>query len=102
MPEDFSYTPDLISVSDEDGKEYVFEVLDRVETDDGRYVAVVDYFENPEEMLDDTADLIVLKSQMDENDEELMVSIDDDDEYQRIGEMFLEKLSAYFEGDGEE
>jgi hypothetical protein len=34
---------------------------------------------------------------LDENGEELMVSIDDEDEYQRVGNIFLEKLSKMFE-----
>ena len=61
--------------------------------------ALIPYYENPEEMLseDEDGDLIILKSQMDENGEELMVSIDDDDEYQRVGNIFLEKLSQMFE-----
>ena len=31
------YTPDIVSIVDEDGKEHIFEELDRIETDDGRY-----------------------------------------------------------------
>ena len=102
MAQNQEFNPDIYTLVDEEGVEQAHELLDVMEVGDDRYFALIPYFENPEEMLDDTADLIVLKSQMDENDEELMVSIDDDDEYQRIGEMFLEKLSAYFEGDGEE
>ena len=39
---DENYTPEFVSVSDENGDEYVFEILDRIYTDDGHeYVAVV-------------------------------------------------------------
>ena len=34
------YTPDIVSIVDEDGKEHIFEELDRIETDGGRYVAL--------------------------------------------------------------
>ena len=33
------YDPDIVTLSDDDGKEYTFEVLDAIETDTGRYLA---------------------------------------------------------------
>ncbi len=98
MSEELEYNPDLYTLVDEEGVEQTFELLDVMEVDDDRYFALIPYYENPEDLLDDTAELIVLKSQLDENGEELMISIDDEEEYQRIGQMFLEKLSAYFDG----
>ena len=35
------YDPDIVSVVDENGKEHIFEELDRIETDTGRYVALL-------------------------------------------------------------
>ena len=32
------YNPDIVTLSDDDGKEYTFEVLDAIETDTGRYL----------------------------------------------------------------
>ena len=101
MSEEMEYNPDLYTLVDEEGVEQTFELLDVMEVDDDRYFALMPYYEDPEDILDDTAELIVLKSQMDENDEELMTSIDDEEEYQRIGQMFLEKLSTYFDGEEE-
>ena len=101
MSEELEYNPDLYTLVDEEGVEQTFGLLDVMEVDDDRYFALIPYYENPEDLLDDTAELIVLKSQLDENGEELMISIDDEEEYQRIGQMFLEKLSAYFDGEDE-
>ena len=101
MSEEMEYNPDLYTLVDEEGVEQTFELLDVMEVDDDRYFALMPYYEDPEDILDDTAELIVLKSQMVENDEELMISIDDEEEYQRIGQMFLEKLSTYFDGEEE-
>ena len=101
MSEEMEYNPDLYTLVDEEGVEQTFELLDVMEVDDDRYFALMPYYEDPEDILDDTAELIVLKSQMDENDEELIISIDDEEEYQRIGQMFLEKLSTYFDGEEE-
>ena len=101
MSEELEYNPDLYTLVDEEGVGQTFELLDVMEVDDDRYFALIPYYENPEDLLDDTAELIVLKSQLDEKGEELMISIDNEEEYQRIGQMFLEKLSAYFDGEDE-
>lgn len=95
--EDENYNPDIYTLIDEEGVEQTFELLDVMDLEDERYFALMPYFENPEDMLDDDGELIILKSEMDENDEEMMVSIDDEDEYQRIGNIFLQKLSDMFE-----
>ena len=100
--EEQEFNPDIYTLVDEEGTEQTFELLDVMDLDDDRYFALIPYYENPEEMVEDDGELIVLKSQMDENGEELMVTIDDDDEYQRVGNLFLEKLSNMFEDDEDE
>lgn len=95
------FNPDIYTLVDEEGVEQTFELLDVMDLEDDRYFALVPYFENPEDMMEDDGELIVLKSQMDENGEELMVTIDDEDEYQRVGHIFLEKLSSMLEEDEE-
>lgn len=94
--QEFDYTPDIYTLVDEEGNEQAFELLDALEVDDQRYFALIPYFENPEDGLDDDGDLVILKSQM-VDDEEMMASIDDDEEYDKIGAMFLERLSDMFE-----
>ena len=96
-PDEMEYNPDIYTLIDEEGVEQTFELLDIMELEGERYFALMPYYENAEEMLEDDGELIILKSQMDENDEELMVSIDDEEEYQRIGNIFLEKLADLFE-----
>lgn len=97
MSEEMNYNPDIYTLVDEEGVEQTFELLDVMELDDDRYFALMPYYENPEDMFSEEGELIILKSQMDENGEELMISIDDDEEYQRVGEIFLQKLNDYFE-----
>lgn len=101
MPEE-EYNPDIYTLVDEEGVEQTFELLDVMELEGERYFALVPYFESPDELVEDEGDLIVLKSEMDENGEELMVSIDDDEEYQRVGNLFLEKLADMFEEEEDE
>lgn len=97
MSDQMDFNPDIYTLVDEEGVEQTFELLDVMELDNERYFALIPYYDEPEEMVEDDGDLIILKSQMDENDDELMVSIDDEEEYQRVGNIFLEKLSEMFE-----
>jgi len=94
------YDPEILTLNDETGKEYSFEVLDAVETDTGRYVALLPVYDNPEQLVEERADLIVLK-EMEENGENFFEEIDDDDEYETVAEMFVDRLSDAFEIDEE-
>lgn len=100
MADNQEYNPDIYTLVDEEGVEQTFELLDVMELEGERYFALVPYYESTDELLDDDGDLIVLKSQMD-GDEELMVSIDDEEEFQRVGNIFLEKLADMFEYEDE-
>ena len=93
------YNPDLITLSDDDGKEYTFEVLDAIETDEGRYLAMIPYFADAKDRLDDNGELVLVKVFEDENGEEYFEDIPDDDEYETIAELFIDRLQESFEID---
>lgn len=93
---DMDMTPDIYTLVDEEGNEQAFELLDVMELDDERYFALIPYFENPEESLEDDGDLVILKSETVDG-EEMMATIDDDDEYERVGALFMERLDDMFE-----
>lgn len=95
------YNPDLVTVMDDDGNEHVFEELDRIETDTARYVALLPYFENAEDMLEDDGEVIVLKVS-EEDGETYLVQIDDDNEYEEISAIFEERLAELFNGEDED
>ena len=90
------YNPDIVTLSDDDGKEYTFEVLDAIETDDGRYLALLPTFEDPKDMLDDSGELVIVKVG-EENGEEYFYEIENDDEYEMVAEAFVERLEEFFE-----
>lgn len=98
MSENNEYTPDIYTLVDEEGVEQVFEMLDAMEYEGQRYFALVPYYESPEQGLEDNGELVILKSEI-VDDEEMMVSIDDDDEYDKIGELFLQRLNEIFDGE---
>lgn len=94
MAEEFN--PDIISLEDDDGKEYTFEVLDRIETDDARYVALLPVYDDPKKMLDDNGELVILKV-VEENGEEYFEDIEDDDEYNMIVDAFTDRLQDLYD-----
>lgn len=97
MPENNDYNPDIVSVSDDDGKEYQFEVLDRIETDDARYVALTPADLSDEDILNGAGELIILRVQEDEDGETYLCPIEDDKEFNEIGDIFEERLSEFYD-----
>ena len=49
------YTPDLITLLDEDNQEHNFEILDIIEDRDSKYYALLPCFDSKEEMLYETS-----------------------------------------------
>ncbi len=96
--ENQDYNPDIVTLQDDDGKEYTFEVLDAIETDMGRYLAMLPVYDDPQKQLDDSGELVVVKV-MEEDGEEYFTDIEDDDEYETVSEAFVERLRDFFEID---
>ena len=86
------YGNDIVTLTDDDGKSYSFAILDAIETATGRYLAMVPYFSDPQEKLDDSGDLVLVKVQEDENGDEYFEDIADDDEYETIADLFIDRL----------
>ncbi len=98
---DEEYAPDIISVIDEDGKEHIFEELDRIETDKGRYVALSDLPESPDDEMSD--EFIVLKVVQEDGEEEAtLYPIEDEAEYEEVGNLFLERFAELYSDEEEE
>jgi len=94
------YGPDIVSVVDEDGVEHTFEELDRIETDEGKFVALLPVYDDAEEIIDDDGELIILKV-CEEDGETYLEPIEDDNEFNEIGKIFEERLSELFAFDEE-
>lgn len=95
------YTPDIVSIIDEEGKEHVFEELDRIETDKGRYVALLPLPETPDQITEEDGELIILKVE-EEKGETYLCPIEDDDEFEEVGQAFEERLAEMFDFGEEE
>lgn len=94
MAED--YGADLMTIVDDEGNRHQFELLDAIETDDGRYVALLPVYDKPEDSVEDDGELVILEV-VEEDGEELLVTIEDDDTFNEIAEIFEERLSDLYE-----
>ena len=94
---DNEFLPDLYELEDENGDKQTFELLDAMEYGDEKYYALTPYYENGDEALEDSGDVVILKAEYDENNDEILASIEDDDEYEKIGQMFMERIDEMFE-----
>lgn len=94
-------TPDLYTLVDEDGKEQMFEMLDAIENNGQTYFALIPYKPDPNALLEDDGEFVILKTEC-VNGEDMLVSIDDDEEFLEISEIFMKRLETMFEEDDDE
>lgn len=90
------YTPDLYTLVDEEGKEETFEVLAETEYEGDVYYALTPYYDNAQDSLEDDGLLVILKSTY-EGDEEILVSVDDSETFDKVGEIFMSMLEDMYE-----
>lgn len=95
MSEDFG--PNFISLTDEDGNEIELEYIDALELDGQTYMAFFPAVEEDEAENEDLG-LVILKS-ITENGEEMLSTLDSDEELERVYDLFMEHLMADEEED---
>lgn len=90
------YGSDFITLVDEDGSEFELEHIDTLERGDDTYMLFL-----PADMDEDDPDFgFVILKVMEENGEELLGSVDDDEELDTVYDIFMENL--FSEEDGED
>lgn len=90
------YGNNLVSVLDEEGNQHQFEILDAIETDDGRYVALLPIYTEAEAAIEDDGELVILEV-VNDNGDDLLVPIEDDEVFEDIANAFQERLEEYYE-----
>ena len=97
MSEEFG--PNFITLTDEDGNEIELEYVDAIEVDGQTYMA---FFSTVDDEADEAAaeefGLVILKS-ITENGEELLSTLDSDEELNRVYDLFMEQLMDDEDGD---
>ena len=94
VPEMDEELDNIIVLNDEEGKEVHFEFLDLVELDSEEYVVLLPIAEEGQE---DEGEVVILKVEDTENeDEESYVSVDDEEVLGKVFEIFKEKFKDEF------
>ena len=95
LPETEDYGHDIVTLVDENGKETEFEIVDSLVTDNNEYFALIPT-ETAENLSEDDGELVILKV-VEENGEEFLEPIEDDEEYESIAEIFMERLEDLYD-----
>lgn len=94
------YGPDILTLVDENGTEHEFEVVDNLVTDDNEYFALIPT-ETADNIDSDDGQLVILKV-VEENGEEFLDEIEDDEEFEEISGIFMDRLEEYYDFDTDE
>ncbi len=88
---------DLISLLDDEGNEYEFEVLDEIDYKDGHYYALMPTFDLPEQDIESGSTYMIFEAVEDENGEPQLAEIEDEDLLDEISEIFENNFDEMLE-----
>ena len=83
------YGSDAMTIVDEDGTEFVLEVVSTLEYNGATYLAVVPAVDADEDV---DLEVSILKSVEDEDGESILCAIEDEQELQTVYEMIMDQL----------
>ena len=91
MSEDFG--PNFVTLTDDEGNDVELEYVDALEYNGTTYMAFFPVVEedSEEEENEEEYGLVILKSQM-ENGEEFLVTVDDEEEIDKVYDLFMEQI----------
>ena len=85
---------DIITILDDDGNKFYFLELDRIETDEGKYVAMTSMDEESDEDKKVYDEVVIVKV---EDDEKSLVEIKDEKELDEITKIFEKRLAEKYD-----
>ena len=80
------FDEEIFTLTDEDGVEKQFELSGSTELNGETYLALVPLEDN------ENNEYVILKSDVDEEGDDILVTIDEDDEFNKVAEIFDEEL----------
>ena len=89
MAEELFENEDIFTLTDEDGVETDFEVVGSCEYEGNVYFAVIPMTEGND---GDSVEYTILKADKDENGEDIFATVDDDDEFDAVADIFEDEL----------
>ena len=90
IEENEEYDPEIYTLTDEEGNELHFALLGTLEHNGETYEALIPVNEDGEE---ESSEYVILKCSVDENGEDILETIEDDDEFDEIADIFVEEVS---------
>ena len=85
------FQSEYYTLTDEEGNELQFEVIGSAEINGTTYYAMIPVDDQPDE--EDVYEYVILKAEKDEDGEDVLVTIDDDDEFDDVADYFDDMLS---------
>ena len=82
------FDADLISLLDDEGNEFEFEIMDEIDYKDVHYYALIPLFESPDDEVDFEDTYLIFEAVEDENGEPQLAQIDDDELLDELAEIF--------------
>ena len=92
IEENEEYDPEIYTLTDEEGNELHFALLGTLEHEGGVYKALIPVNEDGEE---ESSEYVILKCGK-EGDEDILETIEDDEEFDRIADIFDDEFSDIF------
>ena len=89
----------IFTLTDEEGNESQFALVGEMELEGQEYLALIPV---DTEDGDEEDEYVILKVTTDENGEEILVTIDDDDEFDRVADAFEDQFLNEYDLDGAE
>lgn len=87
------FGPNFVTLTDDEGNDIELEYVDALEHNGTTYMAFFPVVEedSEDEENEEEYGLVILKSQM-ENGEEFLVTIDDEEEIDKVNDLFMEQI----------
>lgn len=96
------FDADLISLTDDEGNEYEFEIMDEIDYKDGHYYALLPLFDDPDNEISQDDTYMIFEAVEDENGEPQMAEIDDEDLLDELAAIFEERMQEGAEDESED
>lgn len=98
MNNENEYEAMIYTLEDENGEEINFELLDTLELNNTEYYAFIPYQEETEDMEtnENEEEWFILKKQT-VDEEDLLVTIDDEAEYDQVSSLLLQQITEKFD-----
>ena len=94
--EEEDYSTEILTLTDENGEEFQFEVIDSIEHNECEYIAVVEMFDDEKAQEEEPVLIIFRVGEPDEEGFDTYDVVDDDEEYFEVAGIFEKRLSEIY------